>query len=275
MNIKNCKIPKLKRLLGASLALVFLCAGLAIPSADAGFAGAVPAAVLDGGTGGTLATVTVCGGRLPAYSISGRIQDDKIYIELSNFLSVVFNNDAESEFAAEAGSFYLGYAGSYYWIEEGVTEYEGSLWVQAADIAKAFSAKLDVDRNHAIFTRDEGVPLWYTEEDVYWMSRIIQAESGGEPLIGQIAVGNVVMNRKNGKYYSNTVKGVIFDPGQFSPASSGSLNVSPREKAIIAAHLSMQGMSPVGNAMYFCANGSLWGGRRTFVTRIQNHYFYV
>ena len=32
-------------------------------------------------------------------------------------------------------------------------------------------------------------------DDLYWLSRIISAESRGEPLEGQIAVGNVVLNR--------------------------------------------------------------------------------
>ena len=35
----------------------------------------------------------------------------------------------------------------------------------------------------------------YTQEDLYWLSRIISAESRGEPLAGQIAVGNVILNR--------------------------------------------------------------------------------
>ncbi len=33
------------------------------------------------------------------------------------------------------------------------------------------------------------------EDDLYWLSRIIYAEAGAEPISGQIAVGNVVLNR--------------------------------------------------------------------------------
>ncbi|MDR1821433.1 MAG: cell wall hydrolase [Oscillospiraceae bacterium] len=276
MNTKKYKTKRLRQFFAGSLAMLSLCAGLAVQAAAAEpEEEAAPDAVSEATLEYLSASVTVRGGRLPAYTIAGRMVSGKLYLELSDFLCVVLKNDESAQITAAEGDFYFGYAGAYFLVEEGVAEYGGTLWAPAEDIATAFCARLDADTNHAILTREEGVPLWYTEEDVYWMSRIIQAESGGEPLLGQIAVGNVVMNRKNGDYYSDTVKGVIFDPGQFSPARSGSLNVNPREKAIIAAHLAMQGMAPVGNAMYFNANGSIWGGRRTFVARIEHHYFYV
>jgi N-acetylmuramoyl-L-alanine amidase len=41
----------------------------------------------------------------------------------------------------------------------------------------------------------ESGDTWYDEEDLYWLSRIISAEARGESLEGQIAVGNVVLNR--------------------------------------------------------------------------------
>ena len=64
-------------------------------------------------------------------------------------------------------------------------------------------------------TKDRLTPFvaWasYNEDDVYWLSRIISAESRGEPLEGQIAVGNVVLNRVRSSAYPNTIYGVIFD----------------------------------------------------------------
>ena len=49
----------------------------------------------------------------------------------------------------------------------------------------------------------------YDEEDLYWLSRIISAESQGEPLLGQLAVGHVVLNRVAHKNYPGTIHGVI------------------------------------------------------------------
>ena len=52
---------------------------------------------------------------------------------------------------------------------------------------------------------------YYNSTDLYWLSRIISAEAKGEPLAGQIAVGNVVLNRTRSAAFPNTVKDVIFD----------------------------------------------------------------
>ena len=52
-------------------------------------------------------------------------------------------------------------------------------------------------------------------------ARLIQCEAGEEPYEGQVAVGAVVMNRVRSGAYPNTVKGVIYASGQFTPAGSG------------------------------------------------------
>lgn len=51
----------------------------------------------------------------------------------------------------------------------------------------------------------------YNAVDYYWLSRIISAESQGEPLEGQIAVGNVVLNRVESDQFPDTIAGVVFD----------------------------------------------------------------
>ena len=52
---------------------------------------------------------------------------------------------------------------------------------------------------------------FYREDEVLWLARIIHADSSGEPLLGKIAVGNVVLNRVKSPSYPNTIYGVIFD----------------------------------------------------------------
>ena len=51
----------------------------------------------------------------------------------------------------------------------------------------------------------------YDAGELYWLSRIICAESGAESMSGQIAVGNVILNRVRSGSFPNTVEGVIFD----------------------------------------------------------------
>ena len=35
---------------------------------------------------------------------------------------------------------------------------------------------------------------YYSNDEVFWLARIITAEAGGESLLGQIAVGDVILN---------------------------------------------------------------------------------
>lgn len=58
-------------------------------------------------------------------------------------------------------------------------------------------------------------------EDLELLAAIIQCEADGEPYEGKLAVGSVVMNRVASSSFPNTVMGVIYQPGQFSPVASG------------------------------------------------------
>lgn len=63
----------------------------------------------------------------------------------------------------------------------------------------------------------------YTKSELRLMSAIIYCEAGNEPYAGKKAVGIVVMNRKRSKKFPDTIKGVIYQKGQFQPARSGAL----------------------------------------------------
>ena len=79
-------------------------------------------------------------------------------------------------------------------------------------------------------------------DDLYWLSRIISAESRGEPLEGQIAVGNVVLNRVASADFPDTIYGVIFDDrwgGQFTPVRNGTIYQVPSARSVEAAGLSL------------------------------------
>lgn len=58
-------------------------------------------------------------------------------------------------------------------------------------------------------------------EDLELLACIIQCEAEGEPYSGKLAVGSVVMNRVASSSFPNTIMGVIYQPGQFSPVASG------------------------------------------------------
>ena len=101
-------------------------------------------------------------------------------------------------------------------------------------------------------------------DDSALLAALIQCEAGEEPYEGQVAVGAVVMNRVRSGAYPNTVKGVIYASGQFTPAGSGQVGrvvASGKIKAscLQAAQEAMAGSTPVGIATHFRRAGSREG----------------
>lgn len=118
--------------------------------------------------------------------------------------------------------------------------------------------------------------------DLYWLSRIISAESGAEPMEGQIAVGNVVLNRVASREFPNTIPGVIFDRVdgvQFEPVANGTVYKTPTAQAVEAARRVLVGERVIGNAMYFYApalSKGVWiNANRTYYKTIGCHRFYL
>lgn len=66
----------------------------------------------------------------------------------------------------------------------------------------------------------------YTKSQLRLMSSIIYSEAGAETYAGKKAVGIVIMNRVRSKQFPNSIKKVIYQRGQFGPASNGSLSRS-------------------------------------------------
>ena len=73
-------------------------------------------------------------------------------------------------------------------------------------------------------TKEKKSEREYTAKELRYMTAIIYCEARGESYAGKKAVGIVVMNRVRSKKFPNTVKGVIYQSGQFSPVRNGSLN---------------------------------------------------
>lgn len=98
--------------------------------------------------------------------------------------------------------------------------------------------------------------MTFAEGDRYLLANLIYCEAGGEPYAGQVAVGSVVMNRVLSSVYPNTVTGVIYQSGQFSPVASGRLALALAEDRATAscyqaADEAMGGTTNVGNCVYF------------------------
>ena len=122
----------------------------------------------------------------------------------------------------------------------------------------------------------------YDAVELYWLSRIISAESRGETMEGQIAVGNVVLNRVESEEFPNTVPGVIFDTVdgiQFEPVENGTVYQPPTEQSVEAARRTLDGEEVIGDALYFYApalSHGVWiNANRTYYNTIGCHRFYL
>ena len=88
------------------------------------------------------------------------------------------------------------------------------------------------------------------------LAGLIYCEAGNQSREGKVAVGAVVMNRVASSSFAGTIKGVIYESGQFSPAGSGWLDSVIANGAIPsscyeAADAALAGENPIGSAMYF------------------------
>lgn len=103
--------------------------------------------------------------------------------------------------------------------------------------------------------------LSLSEESAEMLMKIAMAEAGGEDLTGKALVMNVVINRIRDPEFPNTVEGVIFQTGQFSPISDGRYyDMEPDQDCEKALYMVVNGWDESQGATYFRTNvsGSTW-----------------
>lgn len=126
----------------------------------------------------------------------------------------------------------------------------------AAEAAKA--AKKNTSSKKAETTQGEAVSAG--ADDLTLLAAIIECEAGGESYECQLAVGAAVINRVKSSSYPNSISGVIYQKGQFGPASSGKLarKLSGRisSSCYSAAQEAMSGVDNTGGCTSFNDHGS-------------------
>lgn len=88
-------------------------------------------------------------------------------------------------------------------------------------------------------------------DDLYLLAQLITGEARGEPYLGQVAVGAVVLNRVEHPSFPKTIAGVIFQPGAFTAVSDGQMFRPPTSTAIRAAADALNGWDPTWGALYY------------------------
>jgi len=116
-----------------------------------------------------------------------------------------------------------------------------------------------------------------SDSDIELMARTIHGEARGEPYMGQVAVGAVIINRVLSNQFPDTIKGVIYQQNQFTAVADGQIHYSPNSTAYRAARDSLSGTDPTLGSLYYynpdtAKNKSFFASRK-FVVSIGQHIF--
>lgn len=186
---------------------------------------------------------------------------------------------------AKVGEVYVIANGRYLYVPNGVELVDGRVTVPLAVVTKAFDATIGWDSVTGMVSVNRGSGAiqpgdsYYHEEDLFWLSRVIYAESGNQPMDGKLAVGNVVMNRVANDRYPDTVEGVLAQKNQFSTYKNGKLaNRTPNQSSVIAAKLVLDGavLEETRGALYFDSASRSWASRnKECIAIIGGHKFYA
>ncbi|MBE6569127.1 MAG: copper amine oxidase [Ruminococcaceae bacterium] len=201
-------------------------------------------------------------------------KDGAAYVSVREFASTMDNavvtwDDAERKVTVVTDKLYmtLWENGSYIiandrylWCPAGTYTENGIMMVPLTAVSRAFGFSHSWSRtdNTAYLKRQTGAidsgEQTYDEEDVLWLARIIHAEAQGEPFLGKVAVGEVVLNRVKSEEFPDDIYSVIFDSEhgtQFTPTKNGTIYNEPGEDSVIAAKLCLDGAKVHGNLLYF------------------------
>ena len=210
--------------------------------------------------------------------------DESVQIGWDGSSSTVTVKSSKLSLTAKVGQLYIQANGRYLYVPEGVQMVGGKVTVPLSVLVKAFDARLswDAASGTVVVNRGSGAiqsgDSYYNQDDLFWLSRIIQAECGNQPLEGRMAVGNVVMNRVKNPAFPSTVKGVLSQKNQFTTWKNGALaNRTPNATSVIAAKLVLDGgeVESTKGATFFDSNSNSWAARnKTCVAVIGNHKFY-
>ncbi len=224
------------------------------------------------------------------------------YVSLREFACWVDNSVVTWDYASESAqvetdslslsaamdSNYMTANGRILWCEKGIFTLDGTLFVPLRQTAQAFGFETEyaAEEHTAYLTRRDGAILsgeeYYNQDDLYWLAKIIHAESQGEPFLGKLAVGNVVLNRVESEEFPDSIYDVIFDTEngvQFTPTANGAISEKAGEESILAAKICLEETRIWDKILYFLnieKSTNFWIVENcTHIFTIGDHDFYA
>lgn len=93
------------------------------------------------------------------------------------------------------------------------------------------------------------LPSMVSANELGCLAQVIHHEARGEPYLGKLAVGHVVINRTKSRAYKGTICSVVTAADQFTNFKLGKHR--PSKESIKAAHDTFRTKDPTGGALYF------------------------
>ncbi|MCG8483725.1 MAG: stalk domain-containing protein [Clostridia bacterium] len=215
---------------------------------------------------------------VPIRFVAEALSVDDIHWDKNSKTAILKKDNLDIRLPYQSNQAYIN--GSPFDLDAPIHIIEGRIYVPIRFVAEAFNCKVDWDGsnyNISIHTTLENQII--EPDEVYWLSRIVEAEAGWEPYEGKLAVANVVLNRVNSIEFPNTIYTVIFDGYQFTPVLDGTIYNTPSPESIRAATEALEGNNNISSCLYFLnprKSTNFWiVYNRTFYKTINLHDFYL
>lgn len=183
--------------------------------------------------------------------ITGVVQADSLRVREaastdSAQVGTLTQNGEVSIFGEEADWYQIQYSGS--------SAYVHADYVTLSEELKGAVSMEEYQASQTVSAGSSSV-ISADSNDVAMLAALIECEAGGESYTGMVAVGEVVVNRVNSGSFPNSISGVIYQSGQFTPVATGTfqsvLARGARSDCYAAAQAALAGESPVGGCLYF------------------------
>lgn len=131
--------------------------------------------------------------------------------------------------------------------------------------SKYLSDKPVVIKKKAIVSKPQSQKETYNtinqnNSNLMLLARLVNAEVGSLNDEAQIACASVVLNRVNSSAYPNSIKGVIYQKGQYSVVRSGRINRTPSDRAIKNAKYVLEHGSQIPSNVVYQSMGRQGSG---------------
>lgn len=125
--------------------------------------------------------------------------------------------------------------------------------------------------------QEKSLNISLSDSEIDLLARLVRAEAQTEPLEGKIAVACVVLNRVESPQFPDTLKEVIYAPGQFQPVKNGQIDMPADEESIQAVKAALTDQRQLAPGALFFYNPAIatsrWLDSRATTQVIGQHVF--